>query len=345
MDFLTAPFNKAFMPIIVQLYILTAFGYIVLSHSIKDIFSDNLLKKVLFLLVYAGSLRVVLGINPQLPYFFHASVFLAYALFAPGAYLYLRNFIYGRSLKEPDFIHILPFLTLCIYGLFTTLFDINIRPELRKIWSFTSNETYDSKLVMPLFLFIYCLTGFYFFRILLLLKRTVLKKEHFLKPFQVIEEPVNDSHSQKADLQPQPVIISHERMMEIDRIVKELLDEKKPYLQQRYLLKDLANDTNIPLHHLSAFINKYWGKNFNDFINEFRVHYCKEKILNEEYKYKKLEAIAEESGFNNRNTFAIAFKKVMGVNPSEFLRKLKSSNYEKRESYEMKDTRGYLQSV
>ena len=54
--------------------------------------------------------------------------------------------------------------------------------------------------------------------------------------------------------------------------------------------------------------------------------------MKEEYKYKKLEAIAEESGFNNRNTFAIAFRKVTGVNPSEFLRNLKSTHYEKAET-------------
>jgi len=62
--------------------------------------------------------------------------------------------------------------------------------------------------------------------------------------------------------------------------------------------------------------------------------YCKEKILNEEYKFKKLEAIAEESGFNNRNTFAIAFKKVIGLKPSEFLRNLKSLDEVNKHLYE-----------
>jgi AraC-like DNA-binding protein len=39
--------------------------------------------------------------------------------------------------------------------------------------------------------------------------------------------------------------------------------------------------------------------------------------------YKKLETIANEAGFNNRNTFISAFKKVTGVKPSDFLRDIK----------------------
>ena len=335
------------MPIIVQLYILTAFIYIVLSRSIKDILSDNLLKKVFFLLLYAGTVRLILGLNPELPFFFHASVFLAYALFVPATYLCLRNSVHGQGLKEPDLVHVIPFLTLCIFGLLAFTFKINVYPKLKEIWSFSSDTNYDSEIVMPLILFIYCLTAYYFFQVLLLLKKTILKNEQVIEQDHLqtlIKQPMNDN-IEKTDMQHQPPIISLERMHEIDCIVKEVLGEKKPYLQQRYSLKDLAFDTNIPLHQLSAFINKYWGKNFNDFINEFRVMYCKEKILNEEYKYKKLEAIAEESGFNNRNTFAIAFKKVMGLNPSEFLRNLKSLDYVNGKHYEEEESERLLQRV
>jgi len=94
-------------------------------------------------------------------------------------------------------------------------------------------------------------------------------------------------------------------------------------LQHGYSLRQLSDETRIPLHHLSAFINKHYRMNFNDFINEYRVAHCKEKLLNGECKHKKLEAIAGESGFNNRNTFTSAFKRVTGMNPSDFLRNMK----------------------
>jgi AraC-like DNA-binding protein len=114
-------------------------------------------------------------------------------------------------------------------------------------------------------------------------------------------------------------------MSNIDSVVREFLTQKKPFLKHGYSLRHLSEDIHVPLHHLSAFINRHYQMNFNDFINEYRVHYCKIKIMNDEWKVKKLEAIAEESGFNNRNTFTSAFKKVTGLNPSEYLKGIKDS--------------------
>lgn len=105
--------------------------------------------------------------------------------------------------------------------------------------------------------------------------------------------------------------------------LSEFLSAERPFLKPGYTLKDLAKDLQLPLHHLSAFINQYYGVHFNSFINEYRINYFKEKIINKEWKSKKLEAIAEESGFKNRNTFAVAFKKITGVNPSEYVRNIR----------------------
>jgi AraC-like DNA-binding protein len=70
--------------------------------------------------------------------------------------------------------------------------------------------------------------------------------------------------------------------------------------------------------------------NYNDFINRYRVFECKEVIMNGEWKYKTLEAIASEAGFNNRNTFTSAFKKETGQSPSEFLKGIKKGQRENR---------------
>jgi AraC-like DNA-binding protein len=84
-----------------------------------------------------------------------------------------------------------------------------------------------------------------------------------------------------------------------------------------------SDETQVPVHYLSGFINKYYKMNFNDFINEYRIIFSIDKLLKKEWMYKKLETIANESGFNNRNTFISAFKKVTGVKPSEFLKDIK----------------------
>lgn len=112
----------------------------------------------------------------------------------------------------------------------------------------------------------------------------------------------------------------------INARLTEFLAVKRPFLRPGYTLTDLADDLHIPLHHLSAFINQYYGVHFNNFINEYRVHHFMEKINKEEWKSKKIEAIAEESGFTNRNTFTLAFKKITGQNPSQYIRSVRKND-------------------
>src|SRR6476620_3101081 len=119
------------------------------------------------------------------------------------------------------------------------------------------------------------------------------------------------------------LVISSKRMAEIEGTVRKHLQEKKSFLQHGYTLKMFSEETQIPVHYLSGFINKYYKMNFNDFINEYRIIFSVDKLLKKEWMYKKLETIAGEAGFNNRNTFISAFKKVTGVKPSEFLKDIK----------------------
>lgn len=119
------------------------------------------------------------------------------------------------------------------------------------------------------------------------------------------------------------LVISSKRMAEIEETVRKHLEEKKSFLRHGYTLKMFSEETQIPVHYLSGFINKYYKMNFNDFINEYRIIFAIDKLLKKEWMYKKLETIAGEAGFNNRNTFISAFKKVTGVKPSEFLKDIK----------------------
>jgi YesN/AraC family two-component response regulator len=123
-------------------------------------------------------------------------------------------------------------------------------------------------------------------------------------------------------------IIDSEHISNIDSTLNDFFSLRRPFLRPGYTLRDLSSDVRIPLHHLSAFINQYYGVHFNDFINRYRVDYFKEMIYSNEWKVKKLEAIAEESGFSNRNTFTIAFKKINGQSPSEYIRRIRKNHPE-----------------
>ena len=148
--------------------------------------------------------------------------------------------------------------------------------------------------------------------------------------------------SRKAEIPlPHSAFLTKERAGQIEARVRRLFEEKKPYLQPGYSLQMLSDETQISVHHLSAFINENYKINFNSFINEHRVIICIEKLMQKEWQFKKLEAIAQECGFNNRNTFTSAFKKTTGVNPSEFLRQMKLKNPDNSRKYVDKDSSGF----
>ena len=117
--------------------------------------------------------------------------------------------------------------------------------------------------------------------------------------------------------------ISQERTAVIEENIRNHFSRNKPFLKHGYSLRMLSEEIHLPLHQLSAFINSYYKMNFNDFVNEYRILSCIEKLLKKEWEIKKLESIAEDSGFNNRNTFTSAFKKATGLNPSEFIKYIK----------------------
>jgi YesN/AraC family two-component response regulator len=98
------------------------------------------------------------------------------------------------------------------------------------------------------------------------------------------------------------------------------MQEHKPYLKPRYRLKDLSDDMHMPLHQLSAFLNKRLGMHFSEYLNQFRIRYCEELIRNGSPGRIYLKELFSKCGFHNRNTFTTAFKKFTGKTPSEYVR-------------------------
>lgn len=96
--------------------------------------------------------------------------------------------------------------------------------------------------------------------------------------------------------------------------------QQKPFLKPHYKLKDLADDLQMPLHQLSAFLNKRLGMHFTDYLNQFRIKYCEELIKNERPGRINMKDLVAKCGFHNRNTFTTAFKKFTGKTPSDYVR-------------------------
>jgi AraC-like DNA-binding protein len=88
-------------------------------------------------------------------------------------------------------------------------------------------------------------------------------------------------------------------------------------------VSDLASMLEIPNHKLSDLFNNHYKLNFNTYINNLRVQYIKDRLEAGEWKQFTLEAIAQEAGFSSRNSFSLAFKRITGLTPSNYLNALK----------------------
>lgn len=102
-----------------------------------------------------------------------------------------------------------------------------------------------------------------------------------------------------------------------EKIEKVILKEQL-FLKTNCSLDLVEKLTRIQKHHLSQFFSTEYGKNFNTYINELRVEYAKETLKAREYNVSVSE-LGEECGFNSRTSFFRAFKKYVGVSPSEYI--------------------------
>jgi AraC-like DNA-binding protein len=70
---------------------------------------------------------------------------------------------------------------------------------------------------------------------------------------------------------------------------------------------------------VSNVINAGFHKNFNDFVNTYRIEAFQEKVKDPKLSHYSLLALAFESGFNSKSTFNRSFKKITGKMPSDFV--------------------------
>jgi adenylate cyclase len=104
---------------------------------------------------------------------------------------------------------------------------------------------------------------------------------------------------------------------------KRLLDhlsEYKSYLKPELSLRSLAQELDIHPNQLSWLLNQYIGKNFNEFINHYRVELFKSISKKPKNAHLTIEGLAYECGFNSKTVFNTYFKQETGLTPSQFLK-------------------------
>lgn len=99
-----------------------------------------------------------------------------------------------------------------------------------------------------------------------------------------------------------------------------LMQQEEPYLNPNLTLRLLAAHMEIHPNQLSWLLNDRFGKNFNSFVNNYRIERFKTLAKNPANSHISLIGLAYESGFNSKTVFNTYFKKVEGVTPRAFVK-------------------------
>lgn len=98
--------------------------------------------------------------------------------------------------------------------------------------------------------------------------------------------------------------------------VKSFIVEDSKFTNPNLKMADVASAMNILPHTLSQVLNDNLGKNFPQFLNEYRIEAAKKMII--ENQNLTLESIGYDCGFNSKSTFYSTFKKLTGFTPAAY---------------------------
>ena len=94
---------------------------------------------------------------------------------------------------------------------------------------------------------------------------------------------------------------------------------EEPYLDQELSLRSLAAQVELHPNQLSWLLNERLNKNFNEFVNHYRVQAFKKLALDPANAQVTLLGLAYDSGFSSKTVFNTYFKKETGRTPKQFL--------------------------
>ncbi|WP_189371284.1 helix-turn-helix transcriptional regulator, partial [Tateyamaria omphalii] len=104
----------------------------------------------------------------------------------------------------------------------------------------------------------------------------------------------------------------------LDRIaskIEALMGEQKLYLEPDLSLWDLAGRIGVTTHYASQALNEKLGERFFDYVNRWRIRDAADRLRTSN---ATILTIAYGVGFNSRSSFYTAFKRELGVTPSQY---------------------------
>lgn len=112
--------------------------------------------------------------------------------------------------------------------------------------------------------------------------------------------------------------------------IQDLLSDPEVFCQPDYTLAKLAKMADSNTTYVSQAVNQRYGTAFSNLLASLRIKEACRRMVDEQGHYSQLtiEAIATSVGFKSRTAFINAFKREVGLTPSEYLRIAQSQKNE-----------------
>ena len=108
---------------------------------------------------------------------------------------------------------------------------------------------------------------------------------------------------------------------ELGERIQAYFESDKPYLNPEFSLLDLAQNLQVPQHHISYCFRFVFNQGFPSMKSFYRIAHAKKLIEDPANDFLSFEGIGLESGFSTRSRFYAAFQEVEGCSPGEYREK------------------------
>jgi len=112
--------------------------------------------------------------------------------------------------------------------------------------------------------------------------------------------------------------LAPERVDAVLARLTQVMAEEKPYLESSLTLGDLAAAVKVSPHHLSQVLNDAVGTSFHHYLAQHRIDEAKRLLAGPDRDRLRIEDIAERVGYSSKSSFNTAFRRLVGVTPSQY---------------------------
>jgi AraC-like DNA-binding protein len=121
--------------------------------------------------------------------------------------------------------------------------------------------------------------------------------------------------------------LSHDKEKELLDKIFALMENTSIICETAFSVDKLAELTESNRTYVSQVINSVLKKNFRSFLNSYRIQEAQRLFSEPDARKYTIESVALKVGFESQSAFRDAFKEIVGVSPSFYLKSVLEQNF------------------